>query len=88
VENTKLKIQNSSQAPVAYSCNPRYSGGNNQEDHSSKPAQENSSRDPTLKIPNTKKGWWSGSRCRPWVQALVPKKKKENSRKAGIQLKK
>jgi hypothetical protein len=21
--------------------------------------------DPILKIPNTKKGWWSGSRCRP-----------------------
>jgi hypothetical protein len=21
-----------------------------------------------------KKGWWSGARCRPWVQAPVPKK--------------
>jgi hypothetical protein len=27
--------------------------------------------DPILKKPFTKKGWWSGSRCRPWVQAPV-----------------
>jgi hypothetical protein len=24
----------------------------------------------------TKNGWWSGLRCRPWVQTPVPKKKK------------
>jgi hypothetical protein len=24
-----------------------------------------------------KKGWWSGSRCRPWVQIPVPQKKKK-----------
>jgi hypothetical protein len=33
-------------------------------------------RDSYLEKPITKKGWRSGSRCRPWVQALVPKKKK------------
>jgi hypothetical protein len=33
-------------------------------------------RDPILKIPNIKKGWWSWSRCRPWVQTPVPTKKK------------
>jgi hypothetical protein len=27
--------------------------------------QANSSQDPILKKPNTKKGWWSGSRNRP-----------------------
>jgi hypothetical protein len=31
-------------------------------------------RDPILKKPFTKKGWWSGSRCRPWIQATVPQK--------------
>jgi hypothetical protein len=28
------------------------------------------------KYPSQKKGWWSGSRCRLWVQAPVLKKKK------------
>jgi hypothetical protein len=41
------------------------------------PAQASSSWDSMLKILNTKKGWWSDSRCRPWVQTLVlPKNKK------------
>jgi hypothetical protein len=52
-------------ALVAHACNPSYSGGRDQEDHSSKPAQENSSQDPISKKPSTKKGWRSGSRCRP-----------------------
>jgi hypothetical protein len=33
----------SSQALVVHTCNPSYSGGRDQEDHSSKPAQANSS---------------------------------------------
>jgi hypothetical protein len=32
---------------VAHTCNPSYSGGRGQEDHSSKPAQANSSQNPT-----------------------------------------
>jgi hypothetical protein len=28
----------------------------------------------------TKKGWWSGSGCRPWVQAPAPQKKKKKER--------
>jgi hypothetical protein len=39
---------------VAHACNPNYSGGRTQKDHSSKPAQANSSQDPILKIPVTK----------------------------------
>jgi hypothetical protein len=39
---------------VAHAYNPSYSGGRDQENHSSKPAQANSSQDPILKIPNTK----------------------------------
>jgi hypothetical protein len=35
-----------------------------------------------LKKPNTKKGWWSSSKCRPWVQAPVPQKKKKKKEKS------
>jgi hypothetical protein len=45
--------------------NPSYSGSRDQEDHLLKPAWANSLQDPISKIPNTKKGWWSDSRCRP-----------------------
>jgi hypothetical protein len=41
---------------VAHICNPSYSGGRDQEDHCSKPAQVNSLRDPLSKKPSTKKG--------------------------------
>jgi hypothetical protein len=59
-------------APVAHACNPSYSGGKDKEDQGSKPAWASSSQDPISKIPITKKGWWSGSICRLWVQAPVP----------------
>jgi hypothetical protein len=36
-------------ALVVHTCNPSYSGGRDQEDHSSKPAQANSSWDPISK---------------------------------------
>jgi hypothetical protein len=36
--------------------------------------------DPILKKTITKKGWWSASRYRPWVQTPVPQKKKEIER--------
>jgi hypothetical protein len=32
--------------------------------------------DPILKKTITKKGWWSASRYRPWVQVPVHQKKK------------
>jgi hypothetical protein len=44
--------------------NPSNSGGRDQEDSGSKPAQANNLQDPILKKPITKKGWWSDSRCR------------------------
>jgi hypothetical protein len=46
---------------VAQVCNPTYSKGKDQEDHSSRPTWANSLRDPILKIPNTKQGWGSDS---------------------------
>jgi hypothetical protein len=43
---------------MAHAYNPSYSGGRDQEDHGSKPAQANSLRDPMLKKkkPSPKKG--------------------------------
>jgi hypothetical protein len=66
-----------SQATMAHACNPSYSGDRDQ-DCGSKPAQTNSSLRPYFKKKKkiTEKGWWSSSRCRPWVQTPVPKKKK------------
>jgi hypothetical protein len=54
------RLPSKSKAPlgldvVAHTCNPSYSGGRDQENPGSKPAQANSSRDPILKIPNIKK---------------------------------
>jgi hypothetical protein len=43
---------------LTHTCNPSYLGSIDQEDHGSRPAQTNSSRDPISKIPNTEKGWW------------------------------
>jgi hypothetical protein len=40
---------------VAHTCNPSYSGGRDQEDHGSKPAQANSSQDLISKINHHKK---------------------------------
>jgi hypothetical protein len=61
--------------PVTHTCNSSYSGDRDQEDCGSKPARANSLRDPISKKSITKKGCWSGSRCRPWVRILEPKKK-------------
>jgi hypothetical protein len=49
------KRSKAGQVPVAHACNPRDSGGRDQEDRGSKPAQANSSQDPILKTPITKK---------------------------------
>jgi hypothetical protein len=65
------------QVLVAHACHPSYSGGRDQEDHGSKPAQVHSSQDLILKKPITKKGWWIGLRCKLWVQTIVLPEKKE-----------
>jgi hypothetical protein len=48
-------------APVVHTYNSNYLGGQNQEGHGLRSAYAISSQDSILKIPNTKKGWWSGS---------------------------
>jgi hypothetical protein len=50
-----IKIIKYSQVPVAHTCNPSYSGSRDQEDHGSKPAWANSSRDPISKNPSQKR---------------------------------
>jgi hypothetical protein len=65
----------------AYACNPSYSGGTDQENWGSKAAWANSLRNPILRKPFTKKCWWTGSRCSPWVQTLVLKETKKPKNK-------
>jgi hypothetical protein len=52
-QNTRAEIQEQklpwSQAWVAHTCNPSYSGGRDQEKRSLKPVQVNNSRDPISK---------------------------------------
>jgi hypothetical protein len=60
--NVCLKnVHSTCEAEMAHSYNPSFSGGRDQEDHSSKTAPANSSTDPITKLSNTRKGWWSGS---------------------------
>jgi hypothetical protein len=42
-------LKNGSWALIAHACNPSYSGGRDQEEHGSKQAWENSSKDPISK---------------------------------------
>jgi hypothetical protein len=48
-------------APGAHACHPSYSGGRDQEDRSSKPAQQIVHKTLPWKKSNTKQGWQSGS---------------------------
>jgi hypothetical protein len=50
-----LLVLNHHWVPVAHACNSNYSGGRDQEDHSLKPAQTNSSMKPYLEKTNHKK---------------------------------
>jgi hypothetical protein len=45
------------QASVAHDCEPSYLGVRDQKDQGLRPARENSSGGPDLKIPNRQKGW-------------------------------
>jgi hypothetical protein len=51
-----LRDDSFSWAPVAHDCNPSYSGGSDQEDRDSKPAQANSSMRPYFEKTHHKKG--------------------------------
>jgi hypothetical protein len=62
---------------VTHACNPDYQEAEIKRTAVQSQPRTNSSRDPILKKPVIKKGWWSGSTYRPRVQVPVPKKKKE-----------
>jgi hypothetical protein len=62
-------------------CNPSYSGGRDQDDGGSKPAQDKSLQDPILKKKLYKKGWQSGSRCRPSTNKQTNKQKSNKNKK-------
>jgi hypothetical protein len=65
-----------SQVSVAHACNPSYSGGSNQEDWGSKPAQANSLRNPNVKIPDTKRTGGVAQDVGPEFKPQYRKKKK------------
>jgi hypothetical protein len=80
VEKKHSQCMPTCQVLVNHTCNPCYLGGRDGENHSLKPAQANSLWDPISKIHN-KKGWWSGSRFRPWLQTIALQKKKKHQKK-------
>jgi hypothetical protein len=67
--------------PVTHACNPSYSGSRNQEDHSSKPAQTNSSRDPISKKPSKKRAGRMAQDIGSEFNPSMQKKKKERKKK-------
>jgi hypothetical protein len=69
---------------VTQNCIHSYSGGSNQEDHSSKPAWTNSWWGPISKKPDIKEDWWSGSNCRLEFKPQYCKKKKKKGEKESF----
>jgi hypothetical protein len=72
---------------VAHTYNPVYSGGRDQEDHNSKPAQANSSQDPISKIPNTKKAVGIVQGIGPEFKPQYCKKKKISDTDFSVKVK-
>jgi hypothetical protein len=66
---------------VAHACTPSHSGGRDQENHVSKPAQANSSTKPCLKKPFTKIGLveWLKVKDVSSSPSTAKKKKEKNS---------
>jgi hypothetical protein len=78
-KTTQRGIKNffNSWAPVAHACNPSYSGGRDQEEHSLKPAWANSSQNPISKIPNTKRASGVAQGIGPEFKPRYCKRKKK-----------
>jgi hypothetical protein len=67
-----------SQVPVGHACNPSYSGGRDQEDCGSKPAQANSSGRPYLEKPFTKN--WIGGVAQGSSPSTAKRKERKKER--------
>jgi hypothetical protein len=65
------------QSPVVYACNSSYLGGEDQEDHGSKPAQANNSQDPISKKTHHKKDVDSGFKPQYHKKIKIKKKRTE-----------
>jgi hypothetical protein len=63
---------------MAHACNPSYSGGRDQEDNGSKPAQANRSQDPISKKPITKRAGGVAQGVGPQFKPQYCQKKKKN----------
>jgi hypothetical protein len=72
-----------SQALVAHACNPSYSGARDQKDHSSKPAQANSSMSPHLKKHFTKMGLVERLKVKALSSIPSSTKKRRKEKKKG-----
>jgi hypothetical protein len=71
--------------PVAHTCNSTYSGGRDQEDGDSRPAQANSLRDPIYKKKKITKKWLeSWLKVHTEFKSQYQKKKKKKGRKGSI----
>jgi hypothetical protein len=67
---------------MAHACNPSYSGGRDQEDHSAKPAQGNNLRDPILNPTQKRAGGVAqgiGSEFKPQYHKKKKKERKKES---------
>jgi hypothetical protein len=69
--------------PVAHICNPSYSGGRDQEDYGSKPAQANSSQDPISKKPILKRA--DGGAKGVGLRSSPSNRKKKKGRKVTLE---
>jgi hypothetical protein len=74
---------------VAYTCNPRYSGGRDQEDHGSQPARQIVQEILSRKYSTEKRAGKSGSSDRMpayqvWSSEFKHQKKKENKTKKPL----
>jgi hypothetical protein len=65
------------QVLVAHACNPSYSGGRDQEDHSSKTAWANSEQDPISKTPSQERAGGVAQSIGPEFKPQYQKKKKK-----------
>jgi hypothetical protein len=74
------------QVPVAHACNHSYSGGRDQKENGSKPAQANSSRDPISRNPSQKRAGGVAQGVGPEFKLQYCKRKKKRAYECSLQL--
>jgi hypothetical protein len=79
-ETFQIKKAKSNWGLEGHACNPRYLGGKIRRIMVQSQPGQIDGETLSQKQPITKKGWWSGSKCRPWVQTPVLQKKKKKKK--------